>query len=112
MMYNPRPDVVAWLQEAGINVTKQSQNVFNELPIVTYYVIGQSNTNTLDREIGSTKVAIQIDIYSDEGPQGSALLQQIEAALRQKNYELKFSSDVPNPDETLNHITARFEMNK
>ncbi len=111
MMYNPRPDVVEWLEAAGINIVKQSQNVFNELPVVTYYLGNQANQLSLDRKIVNSKIAIQIDVWTDTSPEGSDLLIQIESILRQHNYNLAFSSDLPNIDDEVNHITARFETN-
>lgn len=111
-MYNPRPDIVNWLKNEGINIVKQSQNVFNELPTVTYYLASQNNQLSLDNKIVNSTIAIQIDIWTDTGPKGSEILTQIEGILRQKNYNLVFSSDLPNIDSEVNHITARFETQK
>lgn len=106
-MKNPRKDVYAWLTAAGFNVAKQGQNVFNDLPTITYYIASQAHELTLDNEIGNARIAVQIDIWSEEA--GSDMLEQIEAIFRTHNYTLTFSADVPNIDSDLNHISARFE---
>lgn len=107
-MYNPRIDIVKWLTDDGINISKQSQNVFNELPAVTYYISSHETSVTLDKEIAEEDVTAQIDIWTESGPEGSALLDRIDSLLRQHNYYLEFASDVPNPDTQVQHISARF----
>ncbi|MDO4979152.1 MAG: hypothetical protein Q4E47_03310 [Candidatus Saccharibacteria bacterium] len=107
-MFNPKPEIVSKLKELGFPVTLSSQNVFNEVPAITYRITGNSAQYDLDNEIVKQDIAVTLDIYADDSVTASSLLVQVEAKMRELKYRLQNSLDVPSPEGALYHINATF----
>lgn len=92
----------------GVEVVQQTQNVFTELPVITYYIANTHVIRDLDNEIINQPVEVVIDIWTDTSTKGSELLEQVEEKMRDADFTCDFSADVPNPNDTIYHITTRF----
>jgi len=108
-MYLPKQDIYEILNRLPYSVSQASQNVFNELPAITFYVANNKVNLDLDKDINNQDIAIVIDFWSRESSQASNMLKEVEELMRGEGYKLTFSADVPNPDSNLFHITSRFE---
>lgn len=91
------------------SVGKPNRNVFSAFPAVTYMIANNSVTRDLDNEIASQNIEVVIDIYDDKSVHATDVLVLVEAKMRELDYSLIFSADVPNPTEDIYHITARFQ---
>lgn len=112
-MYLPKQDIYTYLTSieneiAGLKVYQTQPEKFTELPVVTFYVANNSVERFIDNEIAYQDITITIDIWSKTSSQGSNILNKVETIMREKNYSLDFSADIPNIDENINHINCRF----
>lgn len=92
----------------GVDVSQDSQNVFNVLPAVTFSLSNNVNNQDLSGNILSQDAEIKIDVWGNTSTETSATLSAVEAVMRSIGYNLAFTQDVPNPDKTIFHITTRF----
>lgn len=90
-------------------ITQQSQNIFNELPALTFYISNQRTTQDLTGQIVRQITEATIDIWADTSTEASEILTQLERTMREHRWILTFSADIPNPDQTIYHIATRFE---
>lgn len=108
-MFNPKKEVFEKLKELeGVAVSQSSQNVFNELPAVTFAVQDNAVNLTLDNEIASQNIIVGVDVWADSSSQASSILAQVEAKMRELLYQLTSSMDVPNTDKSIHHIACSF----
>ena len=106
-MYLPKADILNRLNELGHKVTQIQPTVFNELPVLVFQVIGNSNELFLDNTIATQSIDVQIDIWADSSVEASNLLSQVEEKMRSDFYNLNYSADVPN-NGNIFHIVTRF----
>lgn len=108
-MYNPKTEVYNLLSTLGYNVTQSSSNEFVEFPAVTYTISNDAaDVIDMDNNMLSQDVDVTIDIWTITSSEGSSILSSIEELLRENNYILTWSSDVPNPHDVY-HTQARFK---
>ncbi len=108
-MFNPKPEIYQKLSEIeGVKVTQSSQNIFNEIPAITFRIDGNSADYDLDNDIASQEIFCSIDIWTDDSVTASRILAQTEAKMRELKYRLSNSLDVPSPEGALYHINATF----
>lgn len=109
-MYNPKREVYQKLAELkGVTVSQSSQNVFNEVPAVTYRVANNAANYSLDNEITRQDIRITVDIFTEDSVTASDVLAKVEAKMREINYRLEASLDVPAPKDALYHVNATFD---
>ncbi len=107
-MYNPKKEIVTRLKELGFPVTRSSDNIFNEVPAITYRISENSADYTLENEISVQNITVTIDIWADKSTQTSEILAQVEAKMRELKYRLTNSLDVDSPEGALYHVNATF----
>lgn len=109
-MFNPKPEIYAKLCEIeGVSVSQSEQNIFNEVPAITYRIDGNGANYDLDNQIASQDIRVSVDIFADDSVTASKLLAQVEAKMRELKYRLNTSLDVPSPEGALYHINATFD---
>ena len=91
---------------ASVGVAQQ--NVFPEFPALTYMVVNNSLDRDLDNQIGGQTIEVVVDIWTQKIVTASDMLVLVEAKMRELDYTLVFSGDVPNPNDKIYHITSRF----
>jgi len=107
-MFNPKTEIVSKLKELGYPVMRSSNNVFNEVPAITYRISNNSTNLDLDNKIASQDIRIAVDIWTEESTTASNILEQAEAKMRELKYRLENSLDVDAPEGALYHINATF----
>lgn len=107
-MYLPKKEVYDILKELNYSVMQSSQNIFNELPCITFEVLDNNISLFLDNSISYQDITIKIDIWSESSVEASKILSQVEEKMREKNYRMSFSGDIPNVDKQLFHISTKF----
>ena len=108
-MFNPKTEIYSKLCEIeDVDVSQSSNNVFNQVPAITYRIDGNEADYYLENEIASQNVRCTIDIWTNESTTASRLLAQVEAKMRELKYRLNNSLDVPAPEGALYHINATF----
>lgn len=113
-MYLPKADIFSMLKDLKTipyDVKQSSQNVFSNLPAVTYRVSTNKIQLDLDSEINSQDIEIIIDIWSEDSVTASNVLSDVERIMRLSDYRLDFSADIIDPNG-LFHITSRFKAIK
>ena len=106
-MYLPKSDVYNSLKTLKYYVSQTQPTEFNDLPAITFRVGDNSVNLDLDNTIISQDIEIIIDIWAEDSVTASTVLSQVEEVMRQINYNMSFSSDVPNVGN-LYHINCRF----
>ena len=107
-MYLPKADIYNALKTLPYAVSQSSDNVFNELPAITFSIGGNQPSYGLDVEILDQNIVVVIDIWAEDSVTNSEILGKVEALMRQNSYRLEFSADVPNTDKKLFHTNTRF----
>lgn len=64
----------------------------------------------LSKNILYQDITFTIDIWGDTSSQCSDVLDKMESLLRDNNYKLTYSADVPNTDKNVRHIANRFTL--
>jgi hypothetical protein len=106
-MYLPKSDVYNSLKTLNYYVSQTQPTEFTDLPAITFRVGDNSVNVDLDNNIISQDIEIIIDIWAEDSVTASQVLSQVEEVMRQNNYILSFSNDVPNIGN-LFHINNRF----
>ena len=106
-MYLPKADIYNLLKTLGYGVSQTQSTVFNELPYLTFRVIGNDSSLFLDNSIAFQNVEVQIDIWADTSVEASEILSKVEEKMRSDFYNMTYSADVPNIDNTF-HVVSRF----
>jgi hypothetical protein len=110
-MYLPKSDIFSNLNELktiDYSVKQASQNVFNELPAVTFQVSTNKLRLDLNNDIMAQDIEITIDIWADDSVTASNVLSDVEKTMRYIGYKLTYSADVPNIDKIF-HVVSRFQ---
>ena len=106
-MYLPKSDIYTSLKKLNYYVSQRQPPTFNDLPAIIFSVCNNSTNLDLDNNILSQDLEVIIDIWADESVEASKVLSQVEEIMRQNNYKMSFSNDVPNSGN-LYHIYCRF----
>lgn len=112
-MIIPKQEVYEILQELDANVHQSKPEVVSEFPVIVFSMVDNSVTMSLDKNIGTQYIEFTVDIYTNgtgASLEASSLLSQAEALLREANYGLVYSADVPDPEENVVHISTRFNL--
>lgn len=108
-MYNPKSEIYSKLCEIeNVSVSQSANNIFNEVPAITYRIDGNEADYYLENEIANQTIRCAIDIWTNDSATASRLLVQVEAKMRELKYRLTNSLDVPAPEGALYHINATF----
>jgi len=107
-MYLPKTDIFNILQTLPYNILQTNETVFTELPAITFRVGNNSVNVDLNSDITYQDIDMVIDIWAEDSVTASNILAEVEALMRQHGYNLNFSTDVPNVDKSLYHISTRF----
>ena len=107
-MYIPKVDINEALSTLPYKVEQNNVVVFNELPVITFKVSGNSIDLDLDGDIRKQDLEIGIDIWSESSVEASQILVEVEEVMRSNQYKMSFSSDIPNIDNVF-HINSRFK---
>lgn len=107
-MFNPKREIVSKLGELGYPVSRSSNNVFSEVPAITYRIGGNENGYYLENDIASQRVTCVVDIWTEDSVTASSILVEVEAKMRELKYRLTNSLDVDSPKGALYHINATF----
>lgn len=106
-MYLPKTDIYTSLKTLDYYVSQAQPDTFNNLPAIIFKV-GNNGVNVdLDKTIISQDIEIIIDIWAEDSVSASTVLSQVEELMRNNNYIMSFSSDIPNSGN-LYHINCRF----
>lgn len=109
-MYEPKKDIFEILSGIGDAVVYQQRpEVLKEMPCITFYIAENTPTYELEKEIGYQRVEVVIDIYGNTSSQTGDLLSSVESTMRENNWRLVFSNDVPDPNG-YSHITTRYNL--
>ena len=108
-MKDYKKEVFEILSTLPYKVILNSDNVFADFPVITYFLGNDTPEYDLSNKILHQDITVNIDIWTDSSVEGSEILKTIEQTMRDHKYRLTFSSDVPNIDANVNHISCRFE---
>ncbi len=106
-MYLPKTDIYNCLKTLNYYVSQTQPIEFTDLPAITFRVGNNSIDTDLDNNIISQDIEIIVDIWAEDSVTASTVLSQVENVLRLNNYNMSYSSDVPNTGN-LYHINCRF----
>lgn len=106
-MYLPKSDIYNSLRTLNYYVSQTQPATFIDLPAIIFRV-GNNDVNLdLDNTIISQDLEVIIDIWAEDSVMASSVLSQVEEIMRNNNYKMSFSSDIPNIGN-LFHINSRF----
>lgn len=109
-MYIPNLDVYNILKSVGgIEASQQRPEDLVKYPSVTYYIANNKVNSDLSKEISYQEVEVVVDIWTTTSKEGTELLSQIEASMRENGFMLSFSSDISEANGR-SHITSRFNL--
>lgn len=120
-MYLPKQDLFELLETlkqssdnptgiAGLKVYQAFPEVFDTLPCITFSVNNNVVEQDLSKNILYQDITFTIDIWGTSSSQCSDVLDKMESLLRQNNYKLTYSADVPNSDKRVRHVANRFTL--
>lgn len=107
-MYNPKTEVFAKLKTLGYTCVQGSQAVFNSVPTITFSVGDNVPRYTLNKEISASDIEIVVDIWANDSVSASSVAKKVELAMREIDYLLTYSADIPFPEGSLYHTQMRF----
>lgn len=106
-MYLPKSDIYTILKKLNYFVSQTQPPVFNDLPAIIFSIGKNSINLDLDNNILSQDLEVIIDIWAEDSVTASKVLSQVEETMRENNYNMSYSNDVPN-NGNLYHIYCRF----
>ena len=96
----------------GVTVRQSSQGVDSVLPALTFSALNIANTRDLDGTIISRDVSVQIDVWGNSSPETSDLESLVEEAMRQAEWGMSGSQDVPDSNPKVYHKMLTFDTIK
>ena len=110
MKFNPKPEVYNTLKSLGYTCIQGDQATFKteQIPAITFSVGSKSARYELDKTPSAYDVEIIVDVWANESTTASRIADEAEEAMREKDYLLTFSSDIPSPEGCLYHTNLRF----
>lgn len=110
-MYLPKSEIYNNLKELNYYVSQSQPSRFNTLPAIIFNVGNNSINVDLDNEILSQDIEVIIDIWANTSVQASEVLKQVEKVMRNNNYLMTYSADIPNTGN-IYHINTRFRIRR
>lgn len=92
----------------GVAVSQSTQGLVNSFPAVTFALSDNENTIDLDANLLHQDVEITVDVWAKSSTVCSSTLSAAEAKLRAIGYRMTFMADIPDPDDSVFHISTRF----
>lgn len=116
-LYEPKKDLYGLLSTidftiGDVQVYQQRPEVLEELPCITFNVSNNSAILELSKDIGYQEISVTIDFWGSTSKDTGSMLSETDEVLRANGYQLTFSSDIPDPDGEISHITSRFNLIK
>lgn len=96
----------------GVTVRQSSQGVDSVLPALTFSALNIANTRDLDGNIIKREVSVQVDIWADNSPETSTLESLVEEAMREAEWGMSGSQDVPDSNPEVYHKMLTFDTIK
>ena len=111
-LYTPNTDLYNILTgvDEGTVVYQEMPKILSEFPCITFSVSNNRANVNLDKDIAYQELVATIDIWTLRKKQGSELLSSLEETMRENNYQLDFSSELPADLNGVRHITTRFNL--
>jgi hypothetical protein len=110
-MFLPKTEVQSTLKALGYYTAQSSQAALATLPAITFRVDDNAPDYNLDKEIDSQTVVVTVDVWAPDSVTASTMLKEVEAAMRDINYLMTYSTDAPPaPEDTAHHIVSRFRL--
>lgn len=97
------------LSGIGCKVVYQYPEVFNSLPVISYYNVSESGAFYADNEECIQDGHIQIDIWSDVPAECGALSAAVNDAMTEDGWTREMSMDVAKKNDKIYHRTMRFQ---
>jgi hypothetical protein len=110
-MYEPKLDVYNILKDIEALVLQRRPKEMKQFPAITFSVLENEVSKTLQNEISTQTFVIQIDIWATKSTECVDLLKTVEELMRNNYFTLRFSQDMEDP-EGLHRITTRFSKIK
>lgn len=108
-MTDANTDVRASLEKlSGIAVVYQHPKDFTELPAVSYYTLSERGDFAADNKRADKKSTVQLDFWGTYPKQCADFAAQAYTVLTNDGWYHEYEADVPNPDKTIYHRTARY----
>lgn len=110
-----KSEIYNLLQESapdGVTVRQSSQGVDSVLPALTFSGLNIANDRDLDGNIISRSVSVQIDVWGTTSTQATELEDIVEEAMRQADWGMSGSQDVPDSNPQVYHKTLTFDTIK
>ena len=99
------------LSKLDCNVTYYYPKTFNNLPIISYYSLGEKGAFSYDNQESIQKGTIQVDIWSAKALECGNISIMVNDVMTNDGWHRELSKDVPNPDSRIYHKTMRFSKN-
>lgn len=96
----------------GVTVRQSSQGVDSVLPALTFSALNTANRRDLDGNIISREASVQIDVWADNSPDASDLETLVEEAMREADWGMSGSQDVPDSNPGVYHKMLTFDTIK
>lgn len=93
---------------SNVAVSQGSQAVVNSFPAITFNLSDNQNTVSVDGELLSQQAEIVVDIWAKSSTACSNTMSKAEAKLRTIGYVMTYAADIPDPDDSVFHISTRF----
>lgn len=113
-MFNPKTEIFQALSAISLDYTvmQGTQAEFNSTPAITYWIGDNSPEYDLSKAIAKQDIEVVVDVFADDSITVSRIVGEVEAAMREIDYLLTTSTDVPNPEGALYHANLRFSAVK
>lgn len=93
-----------------IEVYQSRPSKIEKFPCITFYISDDVPMYTLDKQLNHEVVEVTVDIWTRNSRDGSLIKTELEEVMRESNFRLVNSRDVPDPDEKVRHIINLFNF--
>ena len=111
-MYNPKTEIYNALKDLGYACKQGNQDTFNSVPAITFTIGENVPQYTLNKEVSASNIQAIVDIWADDSITASRIAGEAELAMRNIDYLLTYSADIPFPAGSLFHIQMRYDAIK
>ena len=105
-------DLLKQVAPTGVTVRQSSQGVDSVIPALTFSALNVANTRDLDGNIIKRNASVQIDVWASTSPEASNLEALVEEAMRQADWGMSGSQDVPDSNPKVYHKMLTFDTIK
>lgn len=105
-------NLLTQIAPTGVTVRQSSQGVASVIPALTFSALNIANTRDLDGNIIKRDVSVQIDVWGSSSPEVTDLETLVEEAMRQADWGMSGSQDVPDSDPKVYHKMLTFDTIK